>query len=258
MESFEDKTRRLAEQICEEQLKMFIAMLKDNLFQAGANRDMCNMAINATMHEFKRSPYTQGVVTEYVQVEENRGVDIVGRILVEFCFLRGTSVKMLWPEYSDEDFKARQQFTDGVIPRPLMRYFLVCVRGALHPLDKFDASPLLYEEDYGRYDALKQDIGVLLEDFKGPFGSGESAIDWGRVYSDARFQKIALELVSDLRLKIDDVGTDGFLERINQYRSLDTDYQSNNVMHRAFCREDAIQLEMALTSAQNTLSELIN
>lgn len=256
METQESKIRRLAEKISEEQLREFSNLLRRNLATAGMDSRILDKVFEATINEFNKNDAQETIVSEVVRSEENRGIDTVGRVLVEYCFFRTSSVKMLWPEHSDEDTQARKEFTPGVIPRPLMRYFLISVRGTIDKLDGFESPSLLFENKQDEYSHLQKLIIDHLESFKGPFGSGESAVDWEGVYSDKRFQEVATQVITAMRNKLNEYGLEEYLDLLESYRNLDPERTGSNSMQRALTIEDARQIDHTLTVAEKALRQM--
>ncbi len=134
MEPAESTITRLAKRVSDEQLNQFVSLLRELLIDSGVAPDVFDSAV-LTANQQMKADNIESVITQAVQAEENRGVDTIGRILVEFCFFRTPAVKMIWPVNSNQDMAARREFTSNVIPRPLMRYFLISVRGSIRELD---------------------------------------------------------------------------------------------------------------------------
>lgn len=255
MESTENKMIRFAERVSKEKLQLFTKLLKQNLVNSGVDSDLFDDAAQATTLAIQVQDTQDNIISQALRRDENRGIDTIGRILVEFCFIRTSTGKMIWPEYSQEDTLARRHFSDAVLPRPLMRYFLVSIRGSVEEIDGFSSDSFLFDTDE-EIDAARQPISDFIDDFKGPFGSGESSVDWQAVYEDKRFQKAALDIVSGMRNRIHDRGLDGYLARLESYRQLDTTSSSHNIMQRPLTREDVHQIDMALMGAEDTLREM--
>jgi len=183
-------------------------------------------------------------------------MDSIGRILVEFCFFRTAAVKMIWPDHSDQDITARRVFNDRIMPRPLMRYFLVSVRGSIDDLDGFRSPSMLFCDRPEEYAVLKHSVHELLDEFKGPFGSGESAVDWNGVYDDRRLQGMTLELIESLRRKVEEFGLEQYVAQLERYRDLDPEKSGLNAMHRSFGIDDGRQIADALEVAEAALWQM--
>ena len=253
MESFEERMQRVAKRIGQEHLQVFTGLLRRNLALRGVDKTLFDDVAQTTLLEFQIHDTQEAIVLRAIKGEENRGVDSLGRVVVEFCFVRTADTSMIWPEYSDQDTLARWQFTGEALPRPLMRYFLMTLRGALEPLDGFTADSALFADEPARLDVLRQEVLDMLDAYRGPFGSGESAIDWQAVYEDHRFQQLALVLVKDLRRLIKVNGLDGYLDILEGYRSIDPNHDGANIMQRPIAVEDAMQISQALKAAESRL-----
>ncbi|WP_319472176.1 hypothetical protein [uncultured Pseudodesulfovibrio sp.] len=255
MEPAESTIKRLAKKVSDEQLDRFTDLLREQLLGSGVTPEIFDSAVRTANQQMK-ADNIEGVITQAVQAEENRGVDTIGRILVEFCFFRSPAVQMIWPENSEQDMAARSEFSSNVIPRPLMRYFLISVRGSIRELDGFETDSMLYADDPNAYDQLKHTVDTQLEEFKGPFGSGESAIDWAEVYEDHRFQRVTLDIVKAMRRMMQQFGTEQYVAHLEDYRTQDPENRGQNAMRRSFGRKDAHQLNEALKAAETSLQEM--
>ncbi|MDC0336313.1 hypothetical protein OAN24_05425 [Pseudodesulfovibrio sp.] len=255
MDTLDDKIHRLVEYASQSKMQLYTDLLRHKLVASGVDAAQVDDAAQAATLELQVLDMDQSIIEQAMRSEEHRGIDSVGRIIVEYCFVRTLSGKMIWPEYSDNDTMARWQFTEEVLPRPLMRYFLVSVRGSIEDLDGFSAESMLFKDTPEELETLRQTMGDMLDDYRGPFGTGESAINWQDVYEDERFQKMALDIVSRLRTMLDACGLDEYLAQLEAYSQMDTMSSGTNIMQRAFTIEDARQIAQALTSAEGVLTE---
>lgn len=250
----DDTAQRLAESICEERLALFANRLEKHLIKAGVAPTVVAAAVAAARAETREQ--APALTARTIKKEENRRIDSIGRILVEFCFLRAPASQMVWPEKSDQDIQARREFMAEIVPRPLMRYFLVSVRGSIDTLDQFATPSLLFNDNGGEYERLRDMVDDRLEEFKGPFGSGDSAVNWDGVYEDRRFQSMALEIIETMRHKIDSFGLETYLSYLKSYHTLDPERTGTNAMHRDLSIDDARQLESALEFAAGVLWQI--
>ena len=240
-----------------DQLDKFLLLLRNNLVDSGLDGMEFDKAVESATRQLLASPPTDPVFRQQDDsglTGESRGMDSLGRILVEFCFFRTPEKQMIWPDNTEQDKTARKMFTPEYIPRPLMRYFLASVRGSIATLDRFNARSFLTEGDTGTIEQRTAYTSELLEEFKGPFGAGESAIDWEAVYEDARFQKIAMELIDNIRQKLEQLGLEPYLKIINSFQQNDPDSTGLNAMQRPFTIDDARQIDEALRVTTKALS----
>lgn len=252
----ETTMKRFAERTSDMKLQLFTRLLRKNLVEAGVDEDTFDNIAQATNLELQIQQSQQNLIDQALHSFDNRGMDTVGRLIVEYCFVRSTSGKRIWPEYSDEDSAARWNYTETVVPRPLMRYFLISVRGPIKEIDGFESSSFLFNEHPQSIESLRQHIASLIESFKGPFGSGESAVDWQSVYENREFQELALNLISQMRQKLEESGFDSYLSQLEEYRQIDPNSNERNLMQRPFTVQDATQIHEALASAEHSLKEL--
>lgn len=240
-----------------DQLDHFLRLLRDNLVDGGLEGSDFDKAVESATRQLLTPPSKDPVFTRQQDdsglTSESRGMDSLGRILVEFCFFRTPHGRMIWPDNSEQDKTARRVFTEDCIPRPLMRYFLASIRGSISKLDRFEANSILAENGGDAHMKRKALVAEMLEGFKGPFGGGESAIDWDEVYADHRFQRIALELIEDILKKIQQYGLEQYLDILKGINRRDPDNSGINAMQRAFIIEDAQQIEEALLAAEKSL-----
>lgn len=258
MESTENKIQRIADQVSQKKLQEFTRLLRNHLVESGVSGEIFDNAAQATTLELEVQESNTSIIDQALRSYENRGMDTVGRIVVEYCFIRSTQGKMVWPEYSDEDTMARWQFSASVLPRPLMRYFLVSVRGTVEDIDGFTSDSFLFADNPDEIATIRQTIGDLIESFKGPFGSGESSVDWQAVYEDERFQKLAHDLVKGMRERMNENGLEEYLKCLEDYRKRDPKNEEINLMQRPFTLEDAQQIDEALQNAETTLKKTTN
>lgn len=249
----ETTMKRFAERISDMKMELFTGLLRRNLAEAGVDEGMLQDIIQATTLELQIEESHSNLVDRALHSFDNRGIDTVGRIVVEYCFVRTSMGQMIWPEYSEEDTTARWHFMENVLPRPLMRYFLISVRGTIQDIDGFSTPSYLFESSQEPVEELRQTIADYIDDFKGPFGRGESAVDWQAVYEDQRFREFGLQIISSMRTKLEQDGLEEYLGCLEQYRQLDPNNDHLNLMQRTISIEDAQQIQTALVNAEAAL-----
>lgn len=249
----ETAMKRFAERISDMRLDLFTGLLRRNLAGAGVDEAMLKDVIQATTLEMQIEESRNSLVDRALHSFDNRGIDSLGRIVVEYCFVRAPMGTMIWPEYSDEDTTARWDFVENVLPRPLMRYFLISVRGTIQDIDGFSTPSYLFESQPEAIEDMRRTIGNFLDEFKGPFGHGESAVDWQAVYEDQRFREVGLQIISAMRSKLEHKGLEEYLGCLKQYRRHDPNQDHTNLMQRTFSIEDAQQIQTALINAEKAL-----
>lgn len=253
------KTKRVGNK----QLMLFIQIMRRHMVNAGIEQDVLEQALKQAIIEFRANQtYTEDCTeilksTSFVQQgREKRGIDSIGRILIEYCFFKIPKTKLVWPENSEEDTQSRISYTEGIIPRPLMRYFLISVRGTVMQLDQFRAPSVLFGEENAVHEKRKAYVDDLIEQYK-ENETHISNINWNSVYADDRFQKVALEMIGDVRRKLEQFGLERYLRILENLQQRDPEKNSVNSMQRPFVYEDVKQIDEALWAAEEALAQII-
>jgi len=244
------------------QLKLYTKILRQTLLDAGIAKETTDHALKQAIIKFNKEKTLSASKTLPISHitsandKENRGIDSIGRILVEFCFIKSPKTKMIWPDNSVQDQTARKKFTQGIIPRPLMRYFLISVRGSIPKIDQFESSSVLFGEDNEPHIIRKTLVNDLLEEFHSKNPNTEK-LNWEEIYLDSRFQKIALEIIGDIRRKMNQFGVERYLKILENFRQRDPAQKGINKMQRHFIVADAEQIDEALWTAESSLAQII-
>lgn len=239
------------------QLKQFSQELRQILLSSGIDKRIVDDALKTAIKSSNnRKEFYDECLNAFSKLTCDshrckRGTDAIGRILVEYCFFRAPDKRMIWPEYSPKDLQARKEFVEDIIPRPLMRYFLVSVRGSISELNKFEASSVLFGKENQIHEERKAVVDKLIRDFTGSHDNISTA--WEAIYEDSTFKRIALDIVSDIRRKIEQFGHERYLRILENFRQRDPDRKGINVMHRSFSIEDARQIGECLWTAEGYL-----
>lgn len=265
MATLEDHICKATKTVSNNQLKLFTQLIKKNLLNAGIDQSQFDKVLKKTVKEFNKDETFQtecnraiSRISALEKPKENRGIDSISRILVEYCFFKTPETKMIWPEGSRQDDEAREHYIEGVTPRPLMRYFLVSVRGSIPQLNNFEATSVLFGEENAAHEKRKKYVDDLIKEFIVPNQSGRKVVDWNSVYADGRFQKVALDLIGDIRRKIKQFGLDRYLRILENFRQRDPDRTGINAVNRPFVIEDAKQIESALWAAEEALARIVD
>lgn len=264
MTQLEDQICTAVKNISNQQLKRFTQLIRRHLTEVGFDQTQLDHALKKAVKAFKedenfKTECNRVVNTIHTQAnsQENRGIDSIGRVLVEYCFFKTPDKKMIWPEGSKQDDESRKSYVKGVTPRPLMRYFLVSIRGSIPQLNKFEASSVLFGEENTAHEQRKKYVDDLIKEFVAPNQTGKRTVNWNAVYADNRFRQVALELIGDIRRKIQQFGLERYLRILENFRQRDPDRTGINIMERPFSIEDAKQLESALWAAEETLARIV-
>lgn len=259
MESQITRICKLTKRVGNKQVMLFTQIMRQHLLGAGIDQQALEKALKNAVKQFrKEQTFDADCVAELSTMENqsnakaHRGIDSMGRILVEYCFCRTPETKLIWPDKSEKDTEARISFIEGVIPRPLIRYFLVTVRGTIPNLNKFEAASILFGEENVAHEERKEFVDKLVKEF----GGNDSADSkWEAIYNDPRFQSIALELIGDIRRKLEHFGLERYLKILENLRQRDPEKKSLNEMQRPFYLADAKQLDEALWAAERNLAQ---
>lgn len=251
---------KATEKVCNNHLMHFAKSLRKRLHASGVDNELVDECIKVTVQEMRNdSSYNSECLNtlEWVNREiihkENRGLDLIGRIIVEYCFIRFPERKMVWPDNSPQDQSSRKAFTNGVIPRPLLRYFLVTIRGSIPELNSFEMDSVLFGKENEVYVIQKRNVESIIDEFLAD-SVNSASIQWDKIYDDLRFQKITLDLVGDIRRKIEQFGLERYLRMLENIRQRDPEKTLRNKMERAFNLEDIKMLDEALWTAEELLS----
>ncbi|MGE4290820.1 MAG: hypothetical protein AB7E32_01305 [Desulfovibrio sp.] len=252
----------LALKACRKQVLVFSKELKMKMNALGMERSVIEDVIRtafqgySTMETFKEESSQQmlTILDAYLR-PSNRGQDGLGRLLVEHGISRAYNKPVIYPDGSRQDESARDNFIKGVIPRPLLRYFLVAVRGSLAGLDGFSAKPVLFSEHNETMQQRRVDLKSLVEEFTTHYNYGKTATDWRQLCDDPRARQIGFELLSDVLSNIRSLGAERFLKIINNIQSTDKYPEERVRMQRSFSLSDVKQLTLALTRGHQLLAQ---
>ncbi|WP_022662057.1 hypothetical protein [Paucidesulfovibrio longus] len=252
----------LALKACRKQVLVFSKELKMKMSSLGMERAVIEDVIRAafqgysTMQTFKDESSQQmlTILDAYLR-PSNRGRDGIGRLITEYGIARAYKKTVLYPDGSRQDDAARENFTKGIIPRPLLRYFLVAVRGSIAALDGFSAKPVLFSEHNEAMQERRETLKELVEEFTTQYNYGKTATDWRRLCDDDRARRIGLELLNDVLANMQSLGAERFLKIVNNVQNSDKYPEERMLMKRPFSLADVKQLTVALTRGRQLLAE---
>ncbi|MGE4468749.1 MAG: hypothetical protein AB7D47_01295 [Desulfovibrio sp.] len=250
----------LALSACRKQVLVFSKELKQKMVAMGMDKavikDIIGTAFQgySTMETFKQESSGQmlSILDAYLR-PSNRGRDPLGRLLIEFGLVRAYKRPVIYPDGSRQDEAARKNFIKGVIPRPLLRYFLVAVRGSVAGLDGFTAKSVLFSEHNEAMQERRDDLKALVEEFTVEFNYGKTTVDWRRFHEDARVQSIGRELLGDVLENMHSLGPERLLKIVNNVQSSDKDPDERTTMQRVFTPGDLKQLTVVLERGHKLL-----
>lgn len=246
------------------QLKLYTKAIRSKLLKAGIEQNLVDATLKSAIKHLQNTSSFQQDCQKLLCAEnddicpkDNRGIDSIGRILVEYCFIRTPQKRMIWPVSSKQDSDARKAFNPAIMPRPLMNYFLISVRGTIPKLNNFEASSILFGEENQKHEERKEYVESLVKEFSTNNTSNPST-KWEKIYSDVRFQAAARDLISEIRRKMEEFGQERYLRIIENLRQRDPENRFSNKMLRAFTVDDTKQIENALWAAEEALAKPID
>ena len=252
----------LALKACRKQVLVFTGELKKKMLSLGVSKTKTTEIISEafvgykTMDTFKHecSKVMYDVLDAYLR-PNLRQRDILGRLLVEYGIVQAYKKQVLFGDHSKQDAAAREQFVKGVVVRPLMRYFLITIRGTLDQIDEFEAKPVLFGLENQAMADRKQDITAIVKEFTVHYKYNKTSTDWHKVYEDVRCKQIAFETLHDILESINSMGPDRYLKIINNIQSNNKHPQERTLMKRLFELNDIKQLVGALSRGYKTLEQ---
>lgn len=248
-----EQSTQLAQRVSQMKLALYTRLLRKNFLDIGVDESTFDTIAQATNLELAIQESEEKLLERALSNLDSRGIDMLGRLIVEYCFVRTDVGRMIWPVYSNQDTSARWHHISEVLPRPLMRYFLVSLRGPLSAIDGYSATPFFFENTPEFLEEAHEVINQGIEKYRGPFGSGESAIDWPSLYEDPQFLRLGLDIISAMRKQLAEAGPEAYMERLEDYRVRDPESEAKNLMQRPFSQEDFDQIAEALDNAEQRL-----
>lgn len=259
LEKVKHQLIQLGASACREQVMAFARIMQRTLVEAGVEREVANEAIrhgfsgyrNVSLFNERFGRSSGELLDDYLTPSE-RGVDNLGRILVEYAFVRGAR-RLLFAEDSEEELQAREVFTPDVLPRQLIRYFLVAVRGSIEGLEAFDARPVLFAQHDPLIRKARELADSIVASHQRKTESGRVLTDWEKVYADHKAQKVCLRLLGEIYRRMKDLGDERLVKIIDNLRLKDESAGGSIDMGRFFKSEDMRQLVEALDAAAERL-----
>ncbi len=252
----------LALQASRKQILTFSRQLKTKMLETGISKIEIDSIIKkafqgyTSMQVFKKeyAEVMQETLDAYLR-PSRRQKDIIGRVLVEFACVRPYKKPVLAPDGSNREATSRKEFIKGTLPRPLIRYFLVSVRGTLPEINEFQAKPILFGLENEKMASHKEQMLEIVKEFTTHYEYGKRSTDWSAVYQHPQSQQIAQDILSELLETIAGMG-------VQRYHKIISNIQSNNkfptyrtAMDRLIELKDVKQLIVALKKGLAFLSE---
>ena len=242
---------------CRKLLFSFANALRKKLVTQGMDNARVLEGIQLAMKEFGPESFAinkecmhlvQETLENFLNAQD-KGGDILGRIVFHFVFDAPDGKRLVHEEGSEEDILARRQVTPGVIPRPLMRYFLICVRGTVSGVDPFQSLPVLFGSDFQFIEERTATALELANDYRMVEDSEDSPIYFPGFFLDRRVQMFAFELLGKVWQRLEDLPEGWLLRIIENLHSKRRKTLSTIDMERHFTPEDMQQLHDAVQQA---------
>lgn len=249
---------------CRKQILTFSKQLKAKMLETGITRQVTEDIIKeafrgyktmATFHEHCDETLYQ-ILEAYLR-PSNRCKDILGRLVVEYAMYRAVKKPLLNPEGSDLDDQTRQVFLRNALPRPLVNYFLVSVRGDVDGIDDFEARPVLFGLENPVMAERRERAQAIAEEHTTRYSYGQRTVDWDGICADERSKKLAYELITDIVRAMTDLGDKRMLKIIQNIQNNDKPVSTKNAMEREFATDDVRLLKAALSRSRELLAKAL-
>lgn len=230
---------------CRNQVLIFARMIKNKLIENGIGKQVAAESVKQgfegylNLSTFKQECLNgvNEVLNIYLQ-PNNRGRDVLGRLMTEYCFVRRPSGQVLFPDESEKDDESRVEYMPGVLPRPLLKYFLVSVRGSIEGVDGFRFMPMLFGFDDPLMEERHQTAFKLLESFRTMHDGGKRVTDWNGMYQHQVSKQLTRHLAAEVLKKVHDLGRQRLLNILNNIQYKDESVSEEPALKRVVVAGD--------------------
>ena len=246
---------------CNKHPLLFARIVRRLLLEQGVAEATVNAVLEEAKQEYGPECYevnsqcaiiTGGALKDYYSGDEE--ADILGRILVHFCFMAPNAAIKVYGDGDEQEMLARRQFTPNVLARPVMRYFLISVRGTLEGVDPYMSLPALFGTDMEDINTLTEKAMQIAEHHRhGSTPDKPGPVHWGGFYKEPNARKLALFVVGQALKRIQAMGLDRYLQVLENYQAKRRSKLGSVLMERALLPEDAQQIVRALDDARKRL-----
>lgn len=242
---------------CRKQILAFAGKLRRVLRARGVEDDLIAEAVKEALTEYAPSCFAanqecmrliEEAMENYLH-SEDKGRDILGRILFHFLFESAGGPALVLPDGDPADEEARNVFVPGVIPRPLMRYFLVSVRGSLEGVTPFHSLPLLFGTDLSYVDRHTRDALEIATEYRIGEEGENAPLYFHGFYLDRRVHFLGLSMITDIRNRLREIGPERLLQIMENLQRKRRGAVGTVEMHRPFELRDMEQLMLAVETA---------
>lgn len=239
---------------CRKLIFSFVNVLRKQLLNQGLGEERIQAGLKLAMEEFAPDCFATNrecthlvleTLENYICAQEESG-DILGRILFHFVFESSSSGCLVHDDGSEEDERARREFTPGIIPRPLMRYFLICVRGSVDGVDSFNSLPVLFGSNYEFIEQSTKAALDLAQDYRMTEDNEASPIYYPGFFLDRRVRIYACEFLLEVAKRMEELPEERLLMIFDNLQSKQRRSVNAVEMSRRFTLDDVRQLRKAV------------
>ncbi len=249
---------------CRKQILTFSKKLKEKMLETGITRQVTEGIIKEAFKGYKAmatfnehcSDTLLAILEAYLR-PSNRCKDVLGRLVVEYALYRAVKKPLLKPDGSEQDGAARKAFMRNALPRPLVSYFLVSVRGSVDGIDEFDARPVLFGLENETMAQRQELAQAIAADHTTQYNYGQRAVDWERIYEDERSKRLGFDLINDILDGMEGLGDKRMLKIIQNIQNNDKPVSPDNAMEREFVVDDIRLLKAALARSRELLAKAL-
>ena len=249
---------------CRKQILTFSKQLKERMIETGITRQVAENIIKEAFRGYKAmATFNEHCTETLYQILEaylrpsNRCKDILGRLVVEYALFRSVKKPLLNPADSDQDNAARKGFLRTALPRPLVTYFLVGMRGSIEGIDDFEARPVLFGLENEIMAERREQAQAIAAEHTTLYEHGHRVVDWDRIYEDERSKRLAFDLTSDIVKAMEGMGDKRMLKIIQNIQNNDRPVSAKNLMEREFVMDDIRLLKAALSRSRELLAKAL-
>lgn len=257
---------------CRKLIYSFANVLYKRLRERGVGDKMIRESIHEAASEFKSGCMAlnrecMGIVLEtmdnYIHAQDS-GSDVLGRILSKFCFAApGAEIKAHAPGTA-LDTKARKEFTFGVVPQPVLGYFLIVVRGSVPSVDAIESPSFLFGAECSYLKERLRELGSILDDHRiadmeyaheADQADQAAPVNWDIVFKNRRTRMLALDLISEVEARVENIGLDKLHHILDNLHHKDKGARETDQLKRLVLVEDVVQLKTALQQARQNMED---
>lgn len=249
---------------CRKQILTFSKQLKEKMLETGITRRVTDDIIKEAFRGYRTmDTFNEHCVETLYRILEaylrpsNRCKDVLGRLVVEYSLFRAVKTPLLNPAGSERDDEARRTFLRNALPRPLVSYFLVSMRGSVEGVDDFDAKPVLFGLENETMAERRERATAIAADHTTHYKHGHRVVDWDNIYEDERSKRLAFELIGEVVEGMDGLGDKRMLKIIQNIQNNDKPVSATNVMEREFALDDIRLLKAAMSRARQLLAKAL-